>query len=78
MNKDEEEGLMVQFKECVLVAVIHLSELKCGTSTEELKTRGSACNRFIHGPLCTVPNSIAVLHCVPFLEETSHGSEEMS
>lgn len=60
---------MVQFKEFVLIAVTHFSELKCRTSTEDLKTRSSACNRFIHGPLCTVPNLIAVLLCVPFLEE---------
>lgn len=78
MNDDWEEGLLVQFKELVLVAVTHISKLKFGTSREELKTRSGACDRLIYGPLCPGPNSIAVLHHVPFLEATSHGSADIS
>lgn len=66
MSNDGEEGLVVQFKECVLVTMTHPLELKFRTSTKDPKARSSVGKQAHSQSSHTVPHLIAVLCCVPF------------
>lgn len=61
-----EEGLVVQFKECVLVTMTHPLELKLRTSTKDPKARSRVGKQARSQSSHTAPHWTAVLCCVPF------------